>query len=338
MATYNRADVLPETFRYLTKQDLPPESFEVIVADDGSPDNTMEVMVEIMKQMPFQVRYIRHENRGPGYAQNTGIRAATAPVVVLMPDDIFMMPGGIRAHLTSHKTHPEQHVAVLGHIVQAPTLNQSVFLRTWDPYRFEQLPELDEYPYYMFWAINISVKRDFMLKYGMFAEDLGRGGPAAHEDVELGYRLYKHGLKIIHNKEALGYHYHYSTLDAAIRRAYERGLNLGDLFQRVPEPELVVKYHVLHGGTLGAHMRTFAGPRRRLLIGSDRHMVLLTIHYVLRFLLFNHLLVEYLWVPLLRAAEHKPVLARLAHRNLYRGAIAHYTQRGERDARKRYGY
>ncbi len=288
--------------------------------------------------MPFKVRYIRHENRGPGYAQNTGIRAATAPVIVLMPDDIFMTPGGIRAHLTSHETHPEQNVAVLGHIIQAPTLNQSVFMRAWDPYRFKQLPELEEYPYYMFWAINISVKRDFMLKYGMFAEDLGRGGPAAHEDVELGYRLYKHGLKIIHNKDALGYHYHHSTLDGAIRRSYERGQNLGDLCKRVPEPELVVRYHVLNWGTLGDHFRALTGPRRRLLMGSDRNMVLLTIHYFMRFLLFNRLIVDYLWVPILKGAEHNALWARLAHRNLYRGAIAHYTQRGERDARKIYGY
>jgi len=338
IATYNRANILPETIRHLEIQELSPQWFEVIVVDDGSSDNTCEVVTELAKRMPFRLRYLCHENRGPGFSQNRGIREATAPIVVLMPDDIFMTAGGLKAHLESHTQNPKQEVAVLGHILQAPTLNQSVFLRTWDPYRFKYLPELEEYPYYMFWAINISVKRDFMLTYGMFCEDMGRAGPAAHEDVELGYRLYKHGLKIIHNKDALGYHYHQETLEGALRRSYQRGHNLGELRKRVPEPELVVRYHVLNMGTLGDHFHALTGPRRSLLMGPDRSITLLSIRYFLRLLLFNRLIVDYLWMPILKGAEHNPLLSILVHRELYRGVIAHYSQRGQRDARKIYDH
>ena len=336
MATYRRVDVLPQTIRHLEEQQLDPELFEVIVVDDGSEDGTRQVVTQAIKRVPFRTRYLYHENRGPGYSQNQGILQAEAPIVVLMPDDILMSPGGLKAHLEAHEEHPEQGVAILGNIVQSPQMNQSVFLKTWDPYRFRVLPDGQELPYYMFWAINISFKRDFMLRHGMFRDEMGRAGPAAHEDVELGYRLHKHGLRIIHCKAALGYHYHVDTFEGVLRRSYQRGLNLGELLGRVPEPEIAVRYHVLNPGTLGAHFRALTGPRREYLMGPDRNPLLLSISYLLRFIVFNSLAVDHLWVPIMKKAEHSRFFSRLVHRELYRGVIAHYSQKGQREAKRIY--
>jgi len=338
MATYNRAEILPETIRYLENQDLDAESFEVIVVDDGSSDNTRAVVLDAIPRVGFQLRYLHHENRGPGYSQNRGICEARAPIIVLMPDDILMTAGGLRAHLAAHVAHPEQEVAVLGNIRQSPAMKESVFLRIWDPYRFEFLPAQEEFPYYMFWAINISIKRDFLRKYGMFREQRGRAGPAAHEDVELGYRLSKHGLRIIHSKEALGYHHHVETLEGALRRSYERGLNLGEFRKLVPEPEIAVRYHVLNWRTLVDHFRALLGPRRKLLMGADRSVTLLTARYILRFVLFNQIAVSWFWIPLMKRAEQNVLFEKLMHRELYRGVIAHYSQKGQRDARGIYGF
>ena len=176
-----------------------------------------------------------------------------------------------------------------------------------------------------------------MLEHGMFGEAMGRAGAAAHEDVELGYRLHQHGLRIVYSQEALGYHYHIETLDGAMKRAYQRGLNWGEFHDKVSEPEIVVRYHVLSFDTLADHWRAVTGPRRRHLIGPDRSLLLLALRYALRYALFNALTVHGFWLPLLRAAERSSLLASLVNRNFYRGVISFHFFRGCADARRIYG-
>src|SRR5437868_15370592 len=87
MATYNRAATIYETLQHLADQDIAPSEYEVIVIDDGSSDNTREVVESAQAWAPFKLTYLHHSNRGPGYTQNRGIALAAAPVLLLMADD-----------------------------------------------------------------------------------------------------------------------------------------------------------------------------------------------------------------------------------------------------------
>jgi glycosyltransferase involved in cell wall biosynthesis len=332
VATYNRAETIRETIRHLADQTLPPAEYEAIFIDDGSSDNTREVVCSLIPSVPFSMKYLAHSNAGPGYTQNRGIREARADVVLLIADDILLERGALEAHLRAHRENPQREVAVLGCTMQSPKLDQSVFLRTWDPFKFRDFEGMLELPYYLFWACNMSVVREFMLEHGMFQERRGRAGAAAHEDVELGYRLSKHGLRIIYSENALGHHYHIETLAGAMKRGYERGLNFDEFRSRVPVPEVVVRYHVIGWKTLREHFETFTGPGRGNLLGADRSLTLLFARYLVRSVLFNRLTVRAIWVPFLNAAERHPFLAGLVHRNLYRGVINYEFFRGCRDA------
>ena len=70
MATFRRADIIETTIRHLLEQDLDPDDFEVIIVDDGSPDDTRAVVEAAAARTPFALTYLRHDNRGPGYTQN----------------------------------------------------------------------------------------------------------------------------------------------------------------------------------------------------------------------------------------------------------------------------
>jgi len=70
---------------------------EVIVVDDGSTDDTSEVA------RAGGARVIRHEvNRGIGAARNTGVRAASAPVVAFVDDDCEPEPDWARRLLDGY--------------------------------------------------------------------------------------------------------------------------------------------------------------------------------------------------------------------------------------------
>src|ERR1700742_3370870 len=71
---------------------------QVIVVDDGSTDDTAGVASE------HGVTVVRHEiNRGASAARNTGIRAATAPVVAFLDDDCEPEPEWARELLDAYE-------------------------------------------------------------------------------------------------------------------------------------------------------------------------------------------------------------------------------------------
>ena len=330
IATYNRADIIPVTLKHLARQTLASDRFEVIVVNDGSTDATDAVIDALREELPFQLVYLKHENRGPGYTQNRGIMTASASLICLIADDILLVPEALDAFLESHRQHPEPNAAFLGKVLQAPLLaEKSVFLKNWDPFKFNRLENSFELPYYLFWACNISFKKEFMRQYGMFRDEIGRAGAASHEDAELGYRLFHHGLKLYYNKGALGHHFHVETLDGACRRAYQRGKNWRDFRALVDDPCISVRYHILNSSTLKDHVRSFT--RGTAQIGADANLFSLFAGHVIRFAMFNAVTVPFFWIPVMRYAERNQFAARCMHTQLYRGAIFYHFLKGVDD-------
>ena len=66
-----------------------------------------------------------------------------------------------------------------------------------------------------FYTNNISLKTEFLRKNGMFDEDFRTYG---YEDLELGYRLMRRGLRLLYNPDAVGYHCKYMSFADACRR------------------------------------------------------------------------------------------------------------------------
>lgn len=84
--TYNRAQLLPRALETVLSQTY--KDFEVIVVDDGSTDNTPE----IMKQFEGRVKYIRKENGGSASARNRGIEESKGEYIAFLDSDDYWMP------------------------------------------------------------------------------------------------------------------------------------------------------------------------------------------------------------------------------------------------------
>ncbi len=74
--TYNRAPLLRGCLDSLVEQDFPPDQYEIIVVDDGSVDDTPEVVAVIQGRVNHpRLRYVRVEGRRLTTARNAGVRS-----------------------------------------------------------------------------------------------------------------------------------------------------------------------------------------------------------------------------------------------------------------------
>lgn len=80
--TYNRANLIERSVRSVLSQTY--KNIEVIVVDDGSKDNTEEIIKAIGDE---RIRYYRQENGGAAKARNTGVSLATSEYIAFHDSD-----------------------------------------------------------------------------------------------------------------------------------------------------------------------------------------------------------------------------------------------------------
>jgi glycosyltransferase involved in cell wall biosynthesis len=92
-STYNRATRVPALVAALEAQTLAPSRFEVVIVDNGSADDTSEVLAKLASNSPLDIRVERLPvNRGAGGGRNAGWRAAQGRVVAFTDDDCAPQP------------------------------------------------------------------------------------------------------------------------------------------------------------------------------------------------------------------------------------------------------
>ncbi|MEZ5864925.1 MAG: glycosyltransferase family A protein [Geminicoccaceae bacterium] len=99
---YRQAHLVAEAVRSSLDQDPPPA--EVIVVDDGSPDDVAAAVASLGAQPT--IRLLRRPNGGLSAARNTGLVAARSRFVVFLDADDRLLPGALRAGLECHDAHP----------------------------------------------------------------------------------------------------------------------------------------------------------------------------------------------------------------------------------------
>lgn len=101
IATYNRATFLPETLDSVRVQTDP--NYELVVVDDGSTDETREVV----ERDAGTARYLHQENRGRSSARNLGITQSTGDYLLFLDSDDLLLPHALATLAGYLDQHPE---------------------------------------------------------------------------------------------------------------------------------------------------------------------------------------------------------------------------------------
>jgi cellulose synthase/poly-beta-1,6-N-acetylglucosamine synthase-like glycosyltransferase len=233
--TFNRATLLRASLASLAAQSLPRDEYEVVVINDGSTDDTAEVCAGFAAQMAL--RTFRIANSGISAAKNLGVFTARAPVILFFDDDDTAHPGLLEQHVAMHRQNPEENLAVLGHTTWAPDLDVTPLMEYILEigqflFAYKNLSDGQLLDFSYFWGGRTSCKRSLLAAHGIFNPNFR----SIIEDIELGYRLAKFGLKVVFNRHAASYMVRPIGFDDFCRRSERQGRGMALFSQTHPEP------------------------------------------------------------------------------------------------------
>jgi len=232
--TYNRCEELEETLIALNNQ-INVNKFEVVIVDDGSTDQTKLIVLKFKEIAKFELLYIYQINSGPSVARNVGINKSNGNLVMFIGDDTRPADMNfLNKHITFLKKYNFE-IASLGLTCWDKRYNSDEFMNFLAPYgiqfNYTGLKQGDLCHWGMLWTSNIVLLKKWF-DDNLFDTNFKY---AALEDVELGYRFRKKGLKIRFNSSAIMFHNHHYELKGFKKRQFLVGRSLFYFLEKWPE-------------------------------------------------------------------------------------------------------
>ena len=239
--TFNRAHLLPDSIQLLMNQEVSDSvSYEVVFVNNGSSDSTDGVLAEATRQYANRLHVVSIEpSGGPAGPRNAGIRAARGQVIIILDDDVLPDLDLVQQHAEYHVQYPDEESAAVG-VTYIPDHMRSNPVSLFHEFDYESLQNKDILSYTCFWTCNLSIKRDFMLRHGMFDERF-----LYNEDLVCGHALAAHGLQLRFCPGARGQHIHQLKLQDVPKKGTFVGRWIWATTQLIQEPAILDAYGVI---------------------------------------------------------------------------------------------
>jgi glycosyltransferase involved in cell wall biosynthesis len=207
--------MLPNSLESVAASKLPDSvTWEVLVVDNNSSDQTREVVEDIIRRHPGRFRYLFEPEPGKSHALNSGIHESRGDVLAFMDDDVTVEPLWLQ-NLTASLNNGEWAGAG-GRTLLAEPVSLPQWLALSGPHHMEYVlgPLIDlgnesraikePLPY----GANMAYRREMFEKHGLFRTDLGPrpGSEIRNEDTEFGRRLLAAGERLRYEPYAIAYH------------------------------------------------------------------------------------------------------------------------------------
>jgi len=225
--TYNGAKKINHCLESLSRQNI--QDFEIIVAIDGSTDETKEVVAQWNNKFNA-LKIFEQENGGRSKIRNFAFEKSKGDLVLFFDDDMTPENDVLELHLKHHVTYPNS--ILVGTQKSDPNKAKNDFEKyrsyiesIWDENSGKGLTKLN-YPYLT--AAHFSLPRELFKKLNGFDEKL-----TDVEDYDFAIRAFEQDIPIYKSTDAIAYHNDPVTFKNYIlrKRQYAQGhLTLEDMY------------------------------------------------------------------------------------------------------------
>ncbi len=239
ISTFNRSQNLPDCIAALDMQkDAESVSWEAVVVDNNSNDDTPAVVARLKKRYAYPIRYLFEPRQGLSHARNCGITQTRSKYVAFIDDDILVEPQWLRFMCDGFRARRSD--AVGGRIrVESPRP-----IPKWiqpEMYGFLGQRDFGDEGFYMDgikkfpFGGNMAVRRTMIDKVGVFDTRMGRKGEGRKreelfkgEETDYFRRLAEAGGRIYYEPNAVVRH---RILPYQLEKKFFRTLHFNAGFQ-----------------------------------------------------------------------------------------------------------
>tara|TARA_Y100000034_G_C6906173_1_gene420569 strand:- start:3464 stop:4474 length:1011 start_codon:yes stop_codon:yes gene_type:complete len=221
--TYNRSNRLEKALLSLNKLDYPKEKYEVIVVNDGSKDNTEEIVKLVSKSIDYKLKYLYQENKRLSAARNLAIENASNEIIVSVDDDMLFPKDWLKTLIEPLKNN--QVGAVGGPSIAPPFA--SLFQRSVDHCMTTSfvgtggMIGTTKKSFVKYWPRggNMAIPKKVFDEVGLFDEKF-----IPSEEIDLDRRIEKAGYKLGLVRKAFVWHMPRTNLKGFLKQIYRRGI------------------------------------------------------------------------------------------------------------------
>ncbi len=221
LPTFKREESLRKTLGALHEQMIPTNwRVRIILCDDGAPSKAQSIINTFVWSMGWQQPILLSlTHGGRAGARNAGINTSSAEILLFLADDIILRAGSLAAHLRFHEDNTDIFSAALGWVLWDPRILPTPFME-WMTHGGQQ----NDYDSLLdkgicdaegfFYGSHVSIKRALLGKE-RFSNAFTHYG---WEDLELGSRLQKKGMKLCALQLASALHSHWYGAEELLER------------------------------------------------------------------------------------------------------------------------
>lgn len=222
MCTRNRASQLAEALQSLLKL-RGSCSWEVVIVDNGSTDDTQAVVSRFQAQFPGQCTLVGEPRRGLGNARNRGWKTAQGEIIAFTDDDCYPAEDFLTAIVQCFEENPRLGF-LGGRILLHDPTDYPITIQDLN-IRLDFLPG-EFIDAGIIQGANMACRRAALEDIGGYDARFGAGALFACEDIDVAVRISAQGWHGAYDPRPLVYHHHRRKTQAEADRLmgqYDRG-------------------------------------------------------------------------------------------------------------------